>query len=99
MNNIINELENIIKENQELKTKITEFEINRRNWAMRERLYQSELSTIKNQLKKIHNAIQTTPHSHDEEYNKIAYQGVEEEITLMPNNLDKYEYENKQDDN
>lgn len=99
MNNIINELENIIKENQELKTKITEYEINQRNWSMRERLYQSELSTIKNQLKKIHDTIRTTPHSHDVEYNKVVYQGVEEETTLMPISLDKYVYGDKQNDN
>lgn len=80
MDNIINELENIIKENQELKTKITEYEINRRKWYMRERLYQSELSTIKNQLKKIHDTIRTTPHSQDEEYNKVVYQDIEEEL-------------------
>lgn len=95
MNNIINELENIIKENQELKTKITEYEINRRNWSMRERLYQSELSTIKNQLKKIHDTIRTTPHSQDEEYNKVVYQDVEQESTLMPISLDKYVYGDK----
>lgn len=93
--NILIELENIIKENQELKTKITEYEINRRNWSMRERLYQSELSTIKNQLKKISDAIKTTPHSHDEEYNKVVYQDVEEETTLMPISLDKYIYGDK----
>lgn len=98
MNNIINELENIIKENQELKTKITEYEINQRNWSMRERLYQSELSTIKNQLKKIHDAIKTTPHSHDEEYNKVVYQGIEEELRL-PNNLTQVIYGDKQNDN
>ena len=95
MNNIINELENIIKENQELKTKITEYEINKRNWSMRERLYQSELSTIKNQLKKIHDTIRTTPHSHDEEYNKVVYQDVEQESTLIPISLDKYVYGDK----
>ena len=94
MNNIINELENIIKENQELKTKITEYEINQRNWSMRERLYQSELSTIKNQLKKIHDAIKTTPHSHDAEYNKVVYQSIEEELRL-PNNLTQVVYGDK----
>lgn len=96
MNNIINELENIIKENQELKTKITEYEINQRNWSMRERLYQSELATVKNQLKKIHDAIQTTPHSHDEEYNKVVYQGTEiEEELRLPNNLTQVIYGDK----
>ena len=96
MNNIINELENIIKENQELKTKITEYEIKQRNGSMRERLYQSELSTIKNQLKKIHDAIRTTPHSHDEEYNKVVYQDTEiEEELRLPNNLTQVIYGDK----
>ena len=75
--NIITELEKIIKENEELKTKLTEHEIYQRNWSMRERLYQSELATIKSQLDKLVRCIKTTPHSHDAEYNRVVYQGGE----------------------
>lgn len=72
--NIITELERIIKENEELKTKLAEMEIKQRNSYMRERLYQSELSTIKSQLDKFAKGIKTTPHSHDAEYSKVVYQ-------------------------
>lgn len=39
MDNIITEIERIIKENEELKTRVAELEINLRNFSMRERLY------------------------------------------------------------
>lgn len=71
--NIITELERILKENEELKVKVAEMEIKHRNWTMRERLYQSELSTIKHQLEKFAKSIKTTPHSQDAEYNRVAY--------------------------
>lgn len=77
---LIAELEKIINENRELKTKLTEMEINQRNWSMRERLYQSELTTIKTQLSKIAEAIKTTPHSKDAEYNRVVYQGGDIEV-------------------
>lgn len=78
-NNIITELERILKENEELKIKVSEMEINQRNFAMRERLYQSELSTIKHQLEKFVQSIKTTPHSHDPEYNRVVYKGIEDD--------------------
>ena len=77
--NIITEIERIIKENSEMKAKLTEYEINQRNSLLRERLYQSELATLKNQLQKIYEGIKTTPHSHDKEYNKIVYSSEVEE--------------------
>jgi len=54
---------------------LTEYEVYQRNWAMRERLYQSELATIKSRLDKLVKSIKTTPHSHDAEYNRVVYQG------------------------
>lgn len=77
--NIITEIERIIKENAEMKAKLTRYEINQRNSLLRERLYQSELATLKNQLQKIYESIKLTPHSQDEEYNKIVYSNEVEE--------------------
>lgn len=76
--NIITEIERIIKENSEMKAKLTEYEINQRNSLLRERLYQSELATLKNQLQKIVEGIKTTPHSNNAEYNKVVYGGGDE---------------------
>ena len=73
MDNIIIEIEKIIKENEELKTKITELKIANRNICMRERLYQSSLQTVKNRMLKLAQSINTTPHSRDAEYQSIVY--------------------------
>lgn len=73
MDNIITEIERIIKENEELKTKVAELEINNRNICMRERLYQSSLQTVKNQMLKLAQNIDTTPHSRDAEYQSVVY--------------------------
>lgn len=73
MDNILIEIERIIKENEELKTKVAELEIVNRNICMRERLYQSALSTAKNQMLKLAQSIDTTPHSRDAEYQSIVY--------------------------
>lgn len=73
MDNIIIEIEKIIKENEELKTKVAELEINNRNFSMRERLYQSSLQTVKNQMLKLAQGIDTTPHSRNTEYQSIVY--------------------------
>lgn len=75
MDNIITEIERIIKENEELKTKVAELEIINRNICMRERLYQSSLQTVKNQMLKLAQGINTTPHSRDAEYQSIVYGG------------------------
>ena len=71
--NILTEIERIIKENEELKTRIAELEINNRNSLMRERLYQSALSSAKSQMLKLAQSIDTTPHSRDVEYQHIVY--------------------------
>lgn len=71
--NILTEIERIIKENEELKMKIAELEINNRNILMRERLYQSALSSAKNQMLKLAQSIDTTPHSRDAEYQHTVY--------------------------
>ena len=72
-NNIITELERILKENEELKEKVTELETANRNVLMRERLYQSALSSAKNQMLKLAQSIDTTPHSRDAEYQATVY--------------------------
>ncbi len=71
--NIITELERILKENEELKEKVTELETANRNVLMRERLYQSALSSAKNQMLKLAQSIDTTPHSRDAEYQATVY--------------------------
>lgn len=71
--NILTEIERILKENEELKTKVAELEINNRNILMRERLYQSALSTAKNQMLALAQNISTTPHSRDVDYQKAVY--------------------------
>ena len=71
--NIIAEIERIIKENEELKSRVAELELTNRNLYMRERLYQSSLQTAKNQLLKLAQSIDTTPHSRDTEYQSIVY--------------------------
>ena len=73
MDNIITEIETIIKENEELKARVADLEINLRNFSMRERLYQSSLQTAKNQMLKLAQGIDTTPHSRDFEYQSIVY--------------------------
>lgn len=72
-NNIITELERILKENEELKEKVTELETANRNVLMRERLYQSALSSAKNQMLRLAQSIDTTPHSRDAEYQATVY--------------------------
>lgn len=72
-NELIQNLEQIINENSELKTKIAAMEVKQRNWGLRERLYQSELQTLKNTLLKLANGIKTSPHISDAEYNQQAY--------------------------
>ena len=71
--NIIEEVEKIVAENSELKEKLKALEIGNRNLSMRERLYQSELSKLKNNIKKLLDEISTTPHSKDDEYQNIVY--------------------------
>lgn len=71
--NIIEEVEKIVAENNELKEKLKALEIVNRNLSMRERLYQSELSKLKNNIKKLLDEINTTPHSKDNEYQNIVY--------------------------
>lgn len=71
--NIIEEVEKIVAENNELKEKLKALEICNRNLSMRERLYQSELSKLKNNIKKLSDEISTTPHSKDDEYQNIVY--------------------------
>lgn len=73
MDNLLTEIERIIKENEELKTRVAELEIANRNAHMRERLYQSSLQTVKNQMLKLAQSIDTTPHSRDTEYQSIVY--------------------------
>jgi predicted RNA-binding protein with RPS1 domain len=77
-NELIAEIEKIINENQELKEKVTQLEINNRNLSMRERLYQSELQNVKNTLVKMSQSIQLTPHSKDIEYREVVYGGNEQ---------------------
>lgn len=72
-NSIITELERILKENEELKEKVTELETANRNVLMRERLYQSALSSAKNQMLRLAQSIDTTPHSRDAEYQATVY--------------------------
>ena len=71
--NIITEIERIIKENEELKSKVTKLELANRNLSMRERLYQSALDTTKTRLIKLAQGISATPHSRDAEYQSIVY--------------------------
>lgn len=78
-NELIQNLEQIINENSELKTKIAEMEVKQRNWGLRERLYQSELQTLKNTLLKLANGIKTSPHSSDAGYIQQAYRESEEQ--------------------
>ena len=79
INELNGQLGQLEAENEELKIKVSGMEINQRNFAMRERLYQSELSTIKHQLEKFVQSIKTTPHSHDAEYNRVVYKGIEDD--------------------
>lgn len=76
--NILTEIERIIKENEELKTSIIELETNNRNLLLRERLYQSSLQNTKNQLLKFAQNITTTPHSKDAEYQQVVYGEIEQ---------------------
>lgn len=71
--NILTEIERILKENEELKLKISELETKFRTVLMRERLYQSQLSTAKTQILKLGQSIDTTPHSRDAEYQQVVY--------------------------
>lgn len=71
--NILTEIERILKENEELKLKISELETKYRTVLMRERLYQSQLSTAKTQILKLGQSIDTTPHSRDAEYQQVVY--------------------------
>ena len=71
--NILAEIERIIKENEELKEKIITLETNLRNISMRERLYQSTLQATRTRLLKFADGITTTPHSSDTEYREVVY--------------------------
>lgn len=71
--NILTEIERIIKENERLKNKIDGLETINRNLSMRERLYQSELQKVKTALTKLAENVLTTPHSKDAEYQSVVY--------------------------
>lgn len=73
MNSILVEVENIIKENEALKSRVADLELANRNLSMRERLYQSALGNTKTQLMKLAQGIDTTPHSRDTEYQRTVY--------------------------
>ena len=78
VDNILAEIERIIKENEELKEKIITLETNLRNISMRERLYQSTLQATRTQLLKFAQGLTTTPHSSDAEYRQVVYGEIEQ---------------------
>ncbi len=70
-------IQNLINEREELKVKIIELQTLNDKLALRERLYQSELGKTRTALQKLAQAIDTTPHTSAEEYQKYYERDVQ----------------------
>ncbi len=68
-------IQDLIQEREDLKVKVIELQNTNDKLALRERLYQSELSKTRNALQKLAQAINTAPHTSASEYQQ--YYGME----------------------
>lgn len=70
-------IQDLIQEREDLKVKVIELQNTNDRLALRERLYQSELSKTRNVLQKLAQAINTTPHTSASEYQQYYGMGIE----------------------
>jgi multidrug resistance efflux pump len=69
----------ILEENDKLRFINNDLKKQVRLFKLREALYQSELNKIKNKLSELYKNVSPTPHSHSEEYKRIASEIEREE--------------------
>ncbi len=72
-NQIVEDVKKLVEENTELKIQLRNVRDYNQKLTLREALYMSELKQKKNALQKLYQGINTTPHSKNEEYQKIYY--------------------------
>ena len=71
--NIITAVKDLVAENTKLREELALVKGNNERLRLRESLYQKELGKTKTELQRLFQAIDTTPHSRDAEYQQLAY--------------------------
>ena len=81
--NIITAVKELVAENIKLREELALVKGANERLSLRESLYQKELGKTKTELQKLFQAIDTTPHSRNVEYQQLAYGEDEEQDEEM----------------